>query len=165
MGKWKVVRNLERKHVCRTTIWMHKHCTKNEVFLKDFFSNANLVTFTEEILRWKLHLQQKKHHQQNIYRTFANLIKNVKIEKFCTKSTVRQGTWWCITSRSMHYNILQRKHPEGSPKNANVLLEGPFQKASPEIHDKITPTLKTKGATGPSCFDGDDWRQIIGINT
>ena len=63
------------------------------------------------------------------------------------------------------YNILQRKHSEGSPKNANVLLEGPFQKASPEIHDKITPTLKTKGATGPPCFDGDDWRQIIGINT
>lgn len=63
------------------------------------------------------------------------------------------------------YNILQRKHPEGSPKNANVLLEGPFQKANSEIHDKITPTLKTKGATGPSCFDGDDWRQIIGINT
>ena len=143
-------------------------CTSTAQKMKFFLRISSVMRIWSHLLKKFLSenfMQQKKHHQQNIYRTFANLIKNVKIEKFCTKSTVRQGTWWCITSRSMHYNILQRKHPEGSPKNANVLLEGPFQKASPEIHDKITPTLKTKGATGPSCFDGDDWRQIIGINT
>ena len=129
MGKWKVVRNLERKHVCRTTIWMHKHCTKNEVFLKDFFSNANLVTFTEEILRWKFHLQQKKHHQQNIYRTFANLIKNVKIEKFCTKSTVRQGTWGCITSRSMHLQYIAKETFRRISKERKRTIGGSISKS------------------------------------
>ena len=64
-------------------------------------------------------------------------------------------------------NILQSKHPEGSPKNANL----PFQRTGAVIYDQITPkliikyALKTKGVEGPFCSDGGDWKRVIGINT
>ena len=128
MGKWKVVRNLERKHVCRTTIWMHKHCTKNKFFLRI----SSVMRIWSHLLKKFLSenfMQQKKHHQQNIYRTFANLIKNVKIEKFCTKSTVRQGTWWCITSRSMHLQYIAKETSRRISKERKRTIGGSISKS------------------------------------
>ena len=39
------------------------------------------------------------------------------------------------------FNILQRKHPEVSLENANLLLEDPFQKSILVIFDQVTPEL------------------------
>ena len=106
--------------------------------------------------------------QQNIYRRFADLMKNVEIAKFCTKSTIRVGTF---TSRGIHVQYNAMETSRRISKERKRLLEGQFQKTSPEIYDKITPALmrkgalKTKSATEPSYFHGDDQRQIIGTNT
>ena len=51
-----------------------------------------------------------------------------------------------------------------------MLLEGPVEKVSSVIFDEITSetimkaALRTKGAAGPSFYDGDDWRNILGSN-
>ena len=68
------------------------------------------------------------------------------------------------------FKVLQNKHPETAQKHENLLLAGPIQKTSAVIYDQITTDLikecaiRTKGAAGPSCFDGGDWRRIIDTN-
>ena len=62
---------------------------------------------------------------------------------------------------------LEIKHPPASPEYNNLLLQGPFLKIDPIIYEHITPeliqkcALNTKGAAGPSCLDGDDWRRVL----
>ena len=61
-------------------------------------------------------------------------------------------------------------HPQAAPKYDDLLLQGPILKVDPILYESITPdlirkcALKTKGAAGPSCLDGDDWRKILGSN-
>ena len=51
-----------------------------------------------------------------------------------------------------------------------MLLEGPVENISSVIFDEITSetilkaAIKTKGSTGPSLYDADDWRNILGSN-
>ena len=69
-------------------------------------------------------------------------------------------------------NLLKcsKRHPEGKPKYAEMLLEGPILKVSSAIFDEITSetivkaSVKTKGSAGPSLYDADDWRNILGSN-
>ena len=49
-----------------------------------------------------------------------------------------------------------------------MILEGPINKVSSVIFDAITSetimkaAIKTKGSAGPSMYDADDWRNILG---
>ena len=64
--------------------------------------------------------------------------------------------------------LLHEKHPEGEPLHEEMLLEGPVKSIHPVIFDDIDSTLvqkialKMKGAAGPSNFDANDWRNMIG---
>ena len=63
---------------------------------------------------------------------------------------------------------LHEKHPEGEVKHEEMLLQGPINYIHPVIFDGIDAelvqkvTLRTKGASGPSNFDANDWRGIVG---
>ena len=63
---------------------------------------------------------------------------------------------------------LLQKHPEGQEPHEEMLLEGPVEKISSVIFDEITSdsimkaAVKTKGSAGPSMYDADDWRIILG---
>ena len=63
---------------------------------------------------------------------------------------------------------LHEKHPNGEPINTEMILEGPIEEVNPVIFHDINAdlvkkvVLKMKGAAGPSCFDADDWRGILG---
>ena len=65
---------------------------------------------------------------------------------------------------------LLQKHPEGQEVHEEMLLEGPVKKVSNVIFDEITSdsimkaAVKTKGSAGPSMYDADDWRIILGSN-
>ena len=60
------------------------------------------------------------------------------------------------------------KHPPGQPLNDDMILEGPINKVCSVIFDEITSetimkaSIKTKGSAGPSMYDADDWRNILG---
>ena len=64
--------------------------------------------------------------------------------------------------------LLKEKHPDAAPKFQEMLLNGPLKNVEPVIFESITGemiqklSLKTKGAAGPSLFDADDWKRIIG---
>ena len=51
-----------------------------------------------------------------------------------------------------------------------MVLEGPINKVNSVIFDKITSetimkaAMKMKGSSGPSLYDADDWRNILGSN-
>ena len=107
-------------------------CTSTAQKMKFFLRISSVMRIWSHLLKKFLSenfMQQKKHHQQNIYRTFANLIKNVKIEKFCTKSTVRQGTWWCITSRSMHLQYIAKETFRRISKERKRTIGGSISKS------------------------------------
>ena len=65
---------------------------------------------------------------------------------------------------------LNIKHPESRPKFDPLLLHGPINEIHEVVFDKITNDLiqktaiRTKGVTGPSEFNADDWRRILGSN-
>ena len=65
-------------------------------------------------------------------------------------------------------NELRSKHPMGQPILEEMVLEGPINKVSNVIFDEITSetimkaAIKTKGSAGPSMYDADDWRNILG---
>ena len=65
-------------------------------------------------------------------------------------------------------NDLRQKHPEGQQINEEMILQGPVENVSSVIFDEITSdsilkaTIKTKGSAGPSMYDADDWRNILG---
>ena len=64
--------------------------------------------------------------------------------------------------------LLKEKHPDAAPKFHEMLLNGPLKNIEPVIFESITSdliqkmSLKTKGAAGPSLFDADDWKRMIG---
>lgn len=64
--------------------------------------------------------------------------------------------------------LLHEKHPKGEPVNEEMLLRGPPVYVHPVIFDDIDEemvkktAIKTKGAAGPSNFDADNWRSILG---
>ena len=121
MGKWKVVKNVEKK-VAQLLFACTNTAQKMKFSIKDFFRKcdqirrtADLVTFTEEILNGKINLLYREKYKedyqrvckllkpQNIYRRFASLMKNSKMGNFCTKFTIRHRTWWCIISGRIHF--------------------------------------------------------------
>ena len=65
---------------------------------------------------------------------------------------------------------LEIMHPPASPEYNNLLLQGPFLQIDPIVFEHIPPdliqkcALNTKGAAGPSCLGGDDWRRVLGYN-
>ena len=65
---------------------------------------------------------------------------------------------------------LQTKHPPGQPKFAEMLLQGPINKIDSVIFEELTSetilkaAVLTKGSAGPSLYDADDWRKILGSN-
>ena len=67
-------------------------------------------------------------------------------------------------------NELNLKHPDASPLNEDLLLEGPCQYINPVIFESIDEcailkaALKTKGASGKSGWDADEWRRVLGSN-
>ena len=65
-------------------------------------------------------------------------------------------------------NDLRQKHPDGQQINEEMILQGPVENVSSVIFDEITSdsilkaAIKTKGSAGPSMYDADDWRNILG---
>ena len=63
---------------------------------------------------------------------------------------------------------LLEKHPQAEPAHDEMILKGPMNEVNPIIFDDLNAqlvqkmSLKTKGAAGPSCFDADDWRNVLG---
>ena len=64
--------------------------------------------------------------------------------------------------------LLKEKHPDAAPKFQEMLLNGPLKNVEPVIFESINGemiqklSLKTKGAAGPSLFDADDWKRMLG---
>ena len=62
---------------------------------------------------------------------------------------------------------LNVKHPVGEPLHDEMMLHGPVQDIHPIIFDDLNSELvrkvamKMKGAAGPSCFDSDDWKNVL----
>ena len=65
---------------------------------------------------------------------------------------------------------LNIKHPQASPTFDTLLLHSPVNEIHETVFNEITEDLiqktaiRTKGAAGPSEFDADDWRRILGSN-
>ena len=63
---------------------------------------------------------------------------------------------------------LHLKHPDAQPCYDKMMLHGPIKNCPAVIYDELDEntiykaSLKTKGAPGPSLFNADDWRRIIG---
>ena len=62
---------------------------------------------------------------------------------------------------------LKKKHPDAQPQFQQLLLHGPVKQVNPVIFDQIDEgtilqaASKTKGSSGPSMSNADDWRRIL----
>ena len=63
--------------------------------------------------------------------------------------------------------LLRQKHPKASPVTEYVLLTYDIEKVHSIKFEKITDelvrkaALKTKGGSGPSAIDAEEWRRIL----
>ena len=63
--------------------------------------------------------------------------------------------------------LLKEKHPDGDDMFDEMLLKGPREYVDPIIFESIDAdliarlALNTKGSSGPSKFDADDWKRIL----
>ena len=62
---------------------------------------------------------------------------------------------------------LKKKHPDAQPQLQQLLLHGPVKQVNPVIFDQIDggtilqAASKTKGSSGPSMSNADDWWRIL----
>ena len=64
-------------------------------------------------------------------------------------------------------NDLKSKHPEDSPPNPDVMIEGNIPYVDPAQFNNIDSeaiikaTIRTRGAAGPSGYDADAWKRTL----
>jgi hypothetical protein len=105
--------------------------------------------------------------KENLSKRFANLVKAGKVAaavKLLTEG--ENGGVLSLDDQTMA--LLVQKHPAAEKAQPNTLLPGPQEQIHPAIFDAITSevvmkaALKTKGGSGPSGMDSDEWRRQIG---
>ena len=69
--------------------------------------------------------------------------------------------------RWIQKRVLQEKYPDESPLYDEMLLEGPIKNMNPDIFDSLDESviykaaMNTKGSSGLSLLDADEWRRMI----
>ena len=133
--------------------------------------NSGKIT---ELLREGEALQRrlpKPNGQKNSMAEKAKRLKNLVIEgkiNPALRLLDTSATAGVLPINSETCALLKEKHPDAAPMFQEMLLNGPLNNVEPIIFESITGemiqklSLKTKGAAGPSLFDADDWKRIIG---
>ena len=121
-------------------------------------------------LQGRLPKGHSKMSDEELIKRFTNLMLmgNVKQAVRLLEKDASNGV---LPLNEQTLNELRSKHPEGQPMHDEMVLEGPMNKVNSVIFDEITSdtikkaAVKTKGSAGPSLYDADDWRTILGSNT
>ena len=111
----------------------------------------------------------KNRKPEYISKTFAHFIKTGNINRVLRLlfENPDNGVLNPIDEVKQQLNI---KHPQASPKFDTLLLHSPVNEIHEMVFNEITEdliqktALRIKGAAGPSEFDADDWRRILGSN-
>ena len=99
-----------------------------------------------------------KMNEEERVKRFTNLVFNGKIKQ-AVRLLEKDASNGVLPLNLETLQELQMKYPEGKPKYAEMLLQGPIEIVSNVIFDE-----KTKGSAGPSLYDADDWRNMLGSN-
>ena len=106
---------------------------------------------------------------KHISKTFAHFIKTGNINRALRLLSENPdiGVLNLTDEIKQQLNI---KHPDARPKFDTLFLHGPINEVYNILLDEITEdfiqktAIRTKGAAGPSKFEADDWRRILGSN-
>ena len=111
----------------------------------------------------------RQKQQNNIGETFQKLMIKGNINGALRLLTSQQCNGILpLSDETM--NELHLKHPEASPLNDDLLLKGPVNEVNAVIYESIDEItilkacVKTKGASGMSAWDADEWRRVLGSN-
>ena len=105
--------------------------------------------------------------ENNISKKFAGLMKNGKVSA-AVKLLTENAQGGILPLNDETINLLREKHPEGKDTDPNCLLEGEIEPIHPSVFETISAAqiqeaaLRTKGGSGPSGMDADNWRKILG---
>ena len=135
------------------------------------WENNNISELLQEsrTLQNRLPKSQTKMTEDELTKRFTNLMLQGNVKQ-AVRLLEKDASNGALPLNTETLEELQTKHPEGKPKYAEMLLEGPILKVSSTIFDEITSetimkaSVKTKGSAGPSLYDADDWRNILGSN-
>ena len=110
---------------------------------------------------------QSKLSEEELTKRFTNLMLKGNVRQ-AVRLLERDASNGILPLNENTLKELLQKHPEGQPLHEEMLLEGPVEKVSSVIFDEITSdsilkaAVRTKGSAGPSMYDADDWRIILG---
>ena len=103
----------------------------------------------------------------NLEKQFSTLMANgkvgaaIKLLESSTKGGILQ-----INDETR--KLLKEKHPQAEPLHKELLLNGPVHSIPAAIYDSLSPdliqnmALRTRGSSGPSGMDSDEWRRMLG---
>ena len=127
----------------------------------------------EELLQEARTLQNRlpkgseKMTDEEITKRFTNLMLTGNVKQ-AVRLLEKDASNGVLPLNEQTLNELRNKHPEGQPRHEAMILEGPINNVSSVIFDEITSetimkaAIRTKGSAGPSKYDADDWRNILG---
>ncbi|KAG1714378.1 Protein lifeguard 1 [Nymphon striatum] len=122
-----------------------------------------------QVIQNRLENQYKNQHE-DLPKRFKNLVFNGNV-KGALRLLEFNAPIGILTVNEKTKNLLHKKHPPASPISPELLLTQPVypdREYDPIIFDEITPdlvqrlTIKSKGSGGPSLFNANDWRRMIG---
>ena len=136
------------------------------------WKDGNITTLVSECIEIQRRLRKNNNNTRNaeyLSKTFSHFIKTGNINR-ALRLLSENPDCGVLDLTDDALEGLKLKHPTASPKFDNLLLNGPVKIVHEIVFDDINEELiqkaaiRTKGAAGPSKFDADDWRCILGSN-
>ena len=99
---------------------------------------------------------------------FTNFIINGNINGALRLLENNEGGCGILPINDSTIKLLHEKHPDADEFFDDMLLNGPRKYIDPIVYETINAdmieqlSIKTKEAAGPSKFDADDWKRILG---
>ena len=120
-----------------------------------------------KIVQSRFNVDNNGRVEEDMVKSFRNLMINGKVNA-ALRLLDKSSNKGILPMNRETIEQLHEKHPKGKPLYEELIMEGPINEVNPVIFDTIDAdlvqkiALRTKGAAGPSGFDADDWRGVLG---
>ena len=129
--------------------------------------NMSELFFEASTIQKRLKSHVDSHSIESISKRFSALMQSGRVSA-AVKLLSENAENGILPLTDETVTLLISKHPPGHKADESILLAGEIERVHPAIFDEISAShvqeaaARTKGGSGPSGMDADNWRHIIG---